>query len=85
MASQSLHRSQTFLGDYYRRMRAKMGTPKAVTAAAHKLARIIFHMLSTRQEYHATIFSKHELQHRHRKEMRLRHQARELGLNVVPT
>jgi hypothetical protein len=28
MASQSLHRSQSFLGDYYRRMRAKLGSPK---------------------------------------------------------
>ena len=62
-----------------------MGTPKAITAAAHKLARVIFHLLSTRQEYDETIFSKHELQHRHRREMRLRHQARELGFNIVPT
>jgi transposase len=85
MASQSLHRSQSFLGHYYRRMRAKMGTPKAITAAAHKLARIVFHLLSTRQAYDETIFSKHEQQHRHRREMRLRHQARELGFNIVPT
>src|SRR5579863_1254672 len=40
MASQSLHRSHSFLGDYYRRMRAKLGKPKAITAAAHKLARL---------------------------------------------
>jgi transposase len=85
MASQSLHRSQSFLGEYYRRMRAKMGTPKAITAAAHKLARIIFHLMSARQEYDETVFAKHELQHRHRREVRLRHQARELGFNVVPT
>jgi hypothetical protein len=42
IAAQSLHRSKSYLGDFYRRMRAKMGTPKAITAAAHKLARIIF-------------------------------------------
>ncbi len=85
MASQSLHRSQSYLGDYYRRMRAKMGTPKAITAAAHKLARIVFHMLTTRQAYDETIFSKHEVQHRHRMENRLRHHARELGFNIVPS
>lgn len=84
MASQSLHRSQSYLGDYYRRMRAKMGTPKAITAAAHKLARIIFHLLSTRQPYNETIFSEFELQHRHRREARLRNYARELGFNIVP-
>jgi len=84
MASQSLHRSQSFLGDYYRRMRAKMGTPKAITAAAHKLARIVFHLLSTRQAYDETIFSKHEVQHRHRKELRLRSHARKLGFDIIP-
>jgi transposase len=84
LASQSLHRSQSFLGDYFRRMRAKMGTPKAITAAAHKLARIIFYLLSTRQAYDETAFSKHELQNRHRNETRLRRHARELGFTIVP-
>jgi transposase len=85
MASQSLHRSQSYLGDYYRRMRAKMGTPKAITAAAHKLARVIFHLLATRQDYDESIFAKHDLQHHHRRETRLRRYARELGFNIVPT
>lgn len=85
MAAQSLHRSQSFLGDYYRRMRAKLGTPKAITAAAHKLARIIFHLLSTRQAYDESIFSQYELQHRHRSELRLRNHARKLGFDIIPT
>jgi transposase len=83
MAAQSLHRSQSFLGEYYRRMRAKLGTPKAITAAAHKLTRIIFHLLSTRQSYDESIFSKQELQHRHRKELKLRNQARVLGFEII--
>jgi transposase len=84
MASQSLHRSHSFLGDYYRRMRAKLGTPKAITAAAHKLARIIFHLLSTRQAYDESNFGKHEAQHRRRKELRLRNHARKLGFEIIP-
>ncbi len=36
LAAQSLHRSQSYLGTYFRRMRTKLGTPKAITAAAHK-------------------------------------------------
>ncbi|MGB7848675.1 MAG: IS110 family transposase, partial [Candidatus Acidiferrum sp.] len=36
MAAQSLHHSKSALGDFYRRMRAKLGAPKAITAAAHK-------------------------------------------------
>jgi transposase len=43
MAAQSLHHSKSALGDFYRRMRAKLGAPKAITATAHKLSRIIFH------------------------------------------
>ena len=41
MAAQSLHHSKSALGDFYRRMRAHLGAPKAITAAAHKLARIL--------------------------------------------
>jgi hypothetical protein len=32
-------------------MRAKLGAPKAITAAAHNLARILFHLLTTRRPY----------------------------------
>jgi len=41
MAVTGLRKSQSWLGDFYRRMRAKLGAPKAITATAHKLARII--------------------------------------------
>jgi hypothetical protein len=51
MAAQSLHHSKSALGDIYRRMRAKLGAPKAITAAAHKLARIIFHLVTTGQKF----------------------------------
>ena len=46
MAAQSLHHSKSALGDFYRRMRGKLGAPKTITAAAHKLARI--HLPSSR-------------------------------------
>jgi transposase len=84
MAAQSLHHSQSFLGQYYRRLRVKLGTPKAITAAAHKLARIVFHLLTTRQPYDESIFSKQEEQHRRRLESKLRKQAHHLGFDIVP-
>jgi hypothetical protein len=65
-------------------MQAKLGPPKVITAAAHKLARIIFHLLSTREPYDESTFSKHELQHRHRNELRLRNHARKLGFDMIP-
>jgi hypothetical protein len=64
-------------------MRAKLGVPKAITAAAHKLARIVFHMLSTRQAYDETIVGRNERQFRVRAEARLRAQAKALGYSVV--
>jgi transposase len=44
MAAQSLTRSSTALGGYYRRMCARIGAPEAITATAHKLARIFYHL-----------------------------------------
>jgi hypothetical protein len=84
MAAQSLYRSQSYLGHYFRRMRAKLGAPKAITAAAHKLARIIHHMVTTRQAYNETICVQNEVQNRQRLEARLRKQARDLGLEIIP-
>jgi transposase len=84
MATQGLHRSDTFLGDYFRRMKARMGAPKAMTAVAHKLARIVYHMVTTQQEYDATVFQQQERRRRLQKSARLYAQARELGFQLVP-
>ena len=51
MAAQSLHRSKSALGDWFRRIRAKLGTKAAVTAAAHKLARVLHAMIKHRSPY----------------------------------
>ena len=42
LAAQSLARSDCALGAFYRRIRARHGAPKAITATAHKLARIVY-------------------------------------------
>ena len=83
MAAQSLHRSQSYLGHFYRRMRAKLGAPKAITATAHKLARIIYHMVTMGQAYDETVCAQNEIQNRLRLEARLRKQAREMGFQLV--
>jgi transposase len=44
LAANSLKNSSSALGGYYRRMRVRLGPPKAITATAHKLARIFFHL-----------------------------------------
>jgi transposase len=70
VATQALHRSDCLLGDHFRRMKARMGAPKAMTATAHKLARIIFHMITTQQPYDITIFQKQEERRKHQKSAR---------------
>jgi transposase len=84
MATQSLHRSDSCLGDYFRRMKARMGTPKAMTATAHKLARIVYHMVTSQQPYDTTIFQKQEERRTLQKSLRLRTMARDLGFQLVP-
>jgi transposase len=84
MAAQSLHRSETFLGEYFRRMKARLGAPKAITATAHKLARIVYHLLTNRRPYDESIFVEQEIRFKNRKAARLRTLARELGFELVP-
>lgn len=84
LAAQSLFRSQSWLGQYYRRMRAKLGAPKAITAAAHKLARIVFHLLTTRHAYDESVFAHQEMQNKQRIQQKLRHQAQLQGFQLVP-
>lgn len=84
LAANSLHKSQTFLGEYFRRMKARLGPAKAVTAVAHKLARIAYHMITLQQAYDQTMFQRQELQIQERRRKRLCAQAREMGFQVVP-
>lgn len=84
MAAQSLHHSKSALGDFYRRMRAKLGAPKAITAAAHKIARIIFHLISTRQEFDDSRFAADQLRYQKRQEFKLRAKAKSMGFELVP-
>ena len=85
MAAQSLHRSQSYLGAFYRRMRARLGAPKAITATAHKLARVLYYLIKTRQPYDESIFALAEQQQQRRREQHLRKQAQSMGFTLVPT
>jgi transposase len=84
MAANALRNSRSGLGDYYRRMRARLGPPQAITAAAHKLARIIFHLLTTHQAFDETVFARREEQTQRRRETVLRNQAKALGFQLLP-
>jgi transposase len=84
MAAQSLRTSPSYLGAFFRRMRSKLGPAKATTATAHKLAKIIYHMLKEQTPYRERS-AEHYLQKDHERKMRqLRQQAKHLGFALVP-
>jgi transposase len=84
LAAQTLHKSHSYLGAYYRRMRARLGAPQAITAAAHKLARVVYHLISTRTAYDESVFAQEEQKQTIRHQQRLRKQALALGFQLVP-
>ncbi len=83
MAAESLSRDQSYLGVYYRKKRAHLGAPKALTAAAHKLARVIYAMVTTGQEYDESVFFEAEKREQKRALKRLKRQARQHGYDLV--
>ena len=55
-----LWNAKNYLGDCFRRWKARLGTPKAITAMAHKLARILWHLLKYQEPYDAAVWAKAE-------------------------
>lgn len=85
ISAQTLHRNPSHLGEFHRRMRYRLGPAKAITATAHKLARIVYHLVTTRQPYDESVFHQHDQINRQRKTRRLQAQAAALGLSLVPS
>lgn len=84
LGANSLCRAKGYLGEFFRRMRSKLGTAQAITATAHKIARVLYHVLLTKEPYTETVFHRCDEHLRRRAEMRLRKQAALLGFQIVP-
>jgi transposase len=82
LAAYSLIRSKGYLGAYMRRQRARLGAPKAITATAHKLARIVYNLLRYGVAYLQKTEAEYAAQVRMRRLKSLRRQARELGFTL---
>lgn len=85
LAAAALRSSQSALGAYYRRMCARMDRPKAVTAAAHKLARLIYAMLTNGEEYTDRGQDYFEERYRQRVLHNLTQKAKAMGMQLVPS
>lgn len=84
LAAQGLHRSQCGLGAYYRRTAARLGKGKAITATAHKLARLIYAMLTNGSAYVQQSQAEYEAKFQDRTLRFLQQKAKSLGFDLVP-
>ena len=83
LSAQSLHHSQGALGGFLRRMKGRLGTQAAVTATAHKLARIVYLALKHGMPYVRQSQEEYLAQMREKQIKALRRKARQLGLEIV--
>ena len=84
LAANALHRSDSALGAFLRRKKAQLGAPKAITATAHKLARLIYTMLRYGQEYVDAGAEYYEKQYQDRALRAAKRRAAQLGYQLVP-
>lgn len=85
MAASTLYRNQTALGAYLRRLKSRLGPAKAITATAHKIAKIIYNMLRFGVAYKEAGQDYYEQQYRDRVVRNLKRKAEELGFSLVET
>jgi transposase len=79
-----LHHAKNYFGEFFRRMKFRLGTPQAITATAHKLARIVYHMLRTKEAYSEAVLARCNEAATKRAEARLRRQAAQMGYVLTP-
>jgi transposase len=84
LGAKNLQRSRSALGAFFRRVAARRGLPKAITATAYKLGRIIYGMLRYGKEYAAQGMAEYEAAYRQRAVKNLRRKAKELGYELTP-
>jgi transposase len=83
LAAQGVANSHSALGAYYRRMRARLGAPKAITATAHKLARLVYSMLRYGTAYVDAGQQAYEQKYRDRVLTNLQRKAKAFGYQLV--
>jgi len=82
-AATSLLKSQSYLGAQFRRLRTRLGAPKATTAMARKLACLFYRLLTKGQQYVDKGAEYYESRHREQQIRSVLQRARHLGLQVI--
>lgn len=83
VAASNLHSSKGALGAFLRRMKGRLGAPQAITATAHKLARMVYYSLKYGLQYVRQSQEEYEQQTRQKQIANLKKKALRLGLVVV--
>jgi transposase len=83
MAATRLWRSKTYLGAKFRRLRARLGAPKAITAMAHMLARLVYRMLRYGEQYVDKGMKYYEEKYRQQEIRNIHKKAKHLGFLVT--
>lgn len=78
VAANSLYHSKSPLGDFYRRIAARAGAPKAVIATARKLAIIYYKMVSDQEAFNPTALSDFQDKYKQKKINQLRNKLAKL-------
>ena len=84
LAAQTLERSQTALGAFFRRVQSRLGRAGAIKATAHKLALIFYSMLKTKTPYRELGVNYYEDRYRERIVNFLKKKAADLGFTLTP-
>ncbi len=82
-AAQSVARSDTAFGAFFRRMRAKLGPEQATVATAHKIARVVYHLLKTHEAVEAMSVAEYERQWHERELTQVQRKAARLGYTLT--
>ena len=83
MAATTLRQSDSYLGEQFRRLRTRLGAPKAITAMGAKLARLVYRMLKYGQAYVDKGASNYEARYRQQQIQLLRKRAAHHGFTLV--
>ena len=83
IAAQTLEKSDSALGAFYRRLKFNKGAAKAITAAAHKLAQRIYAMLTNGEDYVMKGAAEYEQQYREQRIRQVFNQAKKLGYQLL--
>jgi transposase len=83
-AAQSVARSHSAVGAYFRSRRARLGPEHAIVATAHKSARVVYHLLKHREAFHGKSAMEYEWERREQELKHLSRRANMLGYTLIP-